>query len=771
MIADTRRRASIGGCHERPEGNDASASKAMQQRMRRVAGVAAMSVVAGAGSLALSPAVAESGGVIIVTAQKREQTLQEVPFSIDVIGGQKLDVLSAAGEDILFLSGRTPSLYAEASSGRIFPRFYIRGLGNTDFDLNANQPVSLVYDDIVLENPILKGFPVFDLDRIEILRGPQGSLFGRNTPAGVVKFESVKPTDEIEGYARASYGRFDTVDAEAALSGPIAGDRLTGRLSVLVQRRGDFVDNTFGGGEGGFEEYSEFAGRAQILFKPNDRISSLLNIHGRRLDGGSRLFRANVIEPGVGGLVGGFRRNRTAQDATQLLEAYNIGASLKSDIDLGFAVLTSISSYDQVGVKARGDVDGGFGAAFAPPSGPGFIPFPAESADNISDHYQTTGETRLAFEPLADVESTIGVFLFKENLEIENLSFDTLAGGTRNGLAVQDQETFAWAAFGSSSWRATEQLSLTGGVRISGEYKDFKAERLVGPFGAPPLGPIELEIDDALIVSGDFSVNYQVAEGFSAYARYARGFRAPNVQGRIVFGDAVTVADTETINSYEAGVKTTFWKGRGRVNASGYVYRTTDQQLTAVGGAGNFNQLLNADAVSGYGFEFDAALGPAKGLDLTAGLSLNETEIRDADLEVGVCGAPCAVLDPINPTTGNALIDGNQLPQAPRWIVSATARYGAPVRGGRGEAFIFTDWYYRGRINFFLYDSVEFQDRDLVEGGVRVGYAHDGGRWELAAFGRNILNDVSIEGAIDFNNFSAFVNEPPSWGVEFLKRF
>ena len=713
----------------------------------------------------------EVDDIVIVTAQKREQNLQDIPFSIDVIAGEALDVISSQGQDILFLAARSPSLYAEASSGRIFPRFYIRGLGNTDFDLNASQPVSLVYDEIVLENPILKGFPVFDLDRIEILRGPQGTLFGRNTPAGVVKFESAKPTETFEGYGRVSYGRFDTVDAEGAVSGPIAGDVLTARLSALYQRREDFVDNTFTlGGEEGFEEFSEFAGRLQFFFKPNDRVSTLLNIHGRKLDGGSRLFRANVIEPAEGGLVDGFDRRETAQDATQILESFNIGASLKTEIALSFGDLVSVTGYEKVGVTARGDVDGGFGAVFAPPSGPGFIPFAAESADNITGHDQFTQEVRLNF-PVGDrIDATLGGFLFYENLEIANFSFDTLAGGAVNGFATQDQETLAWALFGSADWRLSNRLTVTTGLRLSGEDKDFSTERLIGPFGAPPLGPIVRNLNDT-VVTGDISATYDLTNDFSVYARYARGFRAPNAQGRIVFGDFVTVADTETVNSYEAGFKSAFWDGRGRFNAAGFYFRTIDQQLTAVGGAGNFNQLLNADSVVGYGFEIDAALSPAERLDITAGMSLNETEIRDSDLEAGVCGAPCTVLDPINPATGNALIDGNPLPQAPRYIANATLRYGVPVRGGRGEIFVFTDWAYRSRINFFLYESVEFQSDGFAEGGLRVGYADAQGRYEIAAFGRNITNAEAIEGAIDFNNFSAFVNDPATWGVELTTRF
>lgn len=732
---------------------------------------AVLSLVAfyGTTALAQTPFAQVDPDEIIVTAQKRAQDIQDVPLAVDVLRGQALDVLSSSGEDILFLSGRTPSLYAESSSGRTFPRFYIRGLGNTDFDLNANQPVSLVYDDIVLENPILKGFPVFDLDRVEVLRGPQGTLFGRNTPAGAIKFESAKPTDVFEGYGRLSYGRFDKVDAEGAISGPLS-ENVNARLSGLYQTQDDYIDNSFAGGETGFEEFEEFAGRLQLAYTPKDGVDFLLNLHGRSLDGGSRVFRANVIEAGTGNIVSDFDRFETAQDATQVLNVENIGVSFKADIALGGGVLTSVTGFETVSIEARGDVDGGFGASFEPPSGPGFIPFSAESADNINDHVQYTQELRYLFNPTTDITTTLGAFAFYENLGIENFSYDTLSGGTVNGLAIQNQETTAWALFASSEWRLTKALTATGGLRLSGEDKDFTASRLIGPFGAPPLGPITRELNDT-VLSGDFALGYQVNDAVNVYGRYARGFRAPNVQGRIVFGDAVTVADTETIDSLEAGVKTRFFDNKARVNLATFFYETQDQQLTAVGGAGNFNQLLNADTVRGFGFEVDARYDPTDHIALTAGFSYNDTEIRDADLEVGVCGAPCTVLDPTNPLTGNALIDGNSLPQAPRYIANATARYGLPIQSGDGELYVFGDIYHRSKINFFLYDSVEFQDDQLIEVGLRAGYVNSAKGYELSVFGRNLFDDVSIEGAIDFNNFSGFVNEPPQWGVEFMKRF
>src|SRR5690606_26368190 len=142
---------------------------------------------------------------------RKVEDAKAVPIAVSVIDSDRLDIAGSGGEDIRFLASRLPSLNIESSFGRAFPRFYARGLGNTGFDLNASQPVSLVYDEVVLENPILKGFPAFDLDQVELLRGPQGTLFGRNTPAGVVKFNSALPDEVFGGYAQIAAARFDSV--------------------------------------------------------------------------------------------------------------------------------------------------------------------------------------------------------------------------------------------------------------------------------------------------------------------------------------------------------------------------------------------------------------------------------------------------------------------------------------------------------------------------------------------------------------------------------
>ena len=720
---------------------------------------------------ALTPAHAQTVlDEVVTTAQKREQNLQDVAQSVDIVRGDELDAIRGGAEDIMFLSARVPSVYAEGSFGRTFPRFYIRGLGNTDFDLNANGPVSMVLDDVVLENPILKGFPVFDTERVEVLRGPQGTLFGRNTPAGVIKFESARPTQEREGYLKASYGRFQTGTLEGAVSGGLS-DTVSGRVSALYQTRDAYVDNVAPAGpEEDFEGFDEIAGRAQLLIEPvGEDLEILLNIHGRSLNGGSRTFRANAIQQGTGGLVPGFDRFTAQADAPQILDVRNFGGSVKIDAGWGEGTLTSVSAFETVSIDARGDVDGGFGAGFLGLSSPGFIPFPAESQDNITDHLQFTQELRYNVDLGDQWNVTLGGFYFSEQLEIESLSFDTLFTGGVNGRAVQDQQTDALAFFTSAEYAVTDRLTATGGLRLTVEDKDFTAFRTLGPFGSGTLDPINRDLS-ATVLSGDFTLDYAINDDVSVYGRYARGFRSPNVQGRIVFGDIVTVADTEFIDSFEAGFKSTILGGRGVLNGTAYYYDTQDQQVTAVGGAGNFNQLFNADSVVGYGVEIDAFLNPTDFLELTAGFSYNDTEIDDPDLEVGICGSPCTVLDPINPVTGNAQIDGNPLPQAPKYIANATARFGLPVGDGF-EAFVLGDIAHRSQVNFFLYESAEFRSEALTEIGLRGGIGSLDGNWEVAGYVRNLTGETALEGGVDFNNLTGFLNEPSTYGVELTTRF
>jgi iron complex outermembrane receptor protein len=741
----------------------------------RTAGALSALIFAGCASQAAAATAAASADTtadnavapITVTATREATDMQKVPLAMSAVHGELLDVIASGGDDIRMLSSRVPSLTLESSFGRTFPRPYIRGLGNTDFDLNASQPVSFVYDDVVLENPILKGIPLFDIDQVEVLRGPQGTLFGRNTPAGVLKFDSVKPSEDFKGYGDVSYASLGTVNAEGAVGGAITPGVLMGRISGLYQHRNNWITNDFDGKKeaGGYDEY---AVRGQLLWTPTANFSALLNFHHMHLNGSPQIFRANIITPGTDDIVPGFQRDHIDQDAASrsFQHVNGTGGSVNLTYDFGGGMkLTSITAYEHVHTLSHGDIDGGFGAAFAPPSGPGLIPFPSESADGLPKHHQISEEIRLAGDATPKLHYQVGGFYFYESVNINSFDYNTLAGGALDGVASQHQITKSWALFGTANYKVTDQFTVTAGLRYTNDTKNFEASQTISPIGAPPTGVLRAnpKSDD---VSFNVSADYQINDDISVYGRIAKGYRAPSIQGRLLFGSTISVANKETLYSYEMGLKSYLFDHRLRANIAAFDYEVDNLQVTAVGGGANFNRLLNAKHAQGYGFEADLEAKPIDHLQLTSGISYNHTELQDPNLTTQICNL-CHVTDPVS--GGLASLNGNPLPNAPQWIASVTARYGVPF--GDGEFFAFTDWSYRSRVSFFLYQSQEFQSPNRVEGGIRVGYSHKGGQWEAAFFGRNITNDVSLEGAIDFDNLTGFVNDPRTWGVELKTKF
>ena len=259
---------------------------------------------------------------------------------------------------------------------------------------------------------------------------------------------------------------------------------------------------------------------------------------------------------------------------------------------------------------------------------------------------------------------------------------------------------------------------------------------------------------------------YKFTPDVSVYARIAEGFRGPSIQGRnTAFFSPPSVATSETNLSYETGWKSELLGNTLRLNGAVFTYTVDHIQLTAVGGAGNLVQLINADKGKAYGFEVDAEYHPIQNLVFTGGFSYNHTRIDDPRLAVGIC-AQCTITDPTvtNASGTFALINGNPFPNAPETTADFTARYAIPIGAG-GELFAFTDWAYQGKTNIFLYQSVEFHTDHQFEGGLKLGYARSNGAYELALFVRNITDEDNIKGAIDFNNNTAFVNDPRIIGV------
>ena len=757
-------------------------------------GVALGSVLCGSAAFAQdaapvqTQAAPEEGlGDIVVTAERRSENLQKVPLSVGVASGDALRTYTSGGDDtLLALSGRVPGLYVESTTGRIFPRFYIRGLGNIDFYLGASQPVTIIQDDVILEHVVLKSNPVYDVRQVEVLRGPQGSLFGRNTTAGIIKFDTIKPSNDFESRASASVGSYNSVNLDAGVGGPLIKDLLSIRLSTLIQHRENYVDNRFAGvsadntatprkdAMGGFDDRNV---RVQLALTPGERFTLDLSGHARWYDGTSTLFHRGALKKGSNDVSAEPRNVVSYDEANDNPQSYNTyGGSARATYDFGPAALTSITAYETTSGFSRGDTDGGAAANFPVGGQPnGF----GQSQGQIRDLDQWSQEVRLAGTPGGRFNWQVGGLYFdtRDITDFYQRGF-FLTGTARNPnnwVRLHNVNT-SWAGFGQVSYELVDKLTLTVGGRITEDKKRTQllktADTAAGVVTYRGRTDVTLK---ATKPSWDASLLYQASPDVSLYTRVAEGFRGPTIQGRsAVFNSDFTTAKSETILSWEGGVKSRLLNNTLSLNATVFAYRVKDIQLNGNDVNGN-GVLFNADKADAYGMEAEANWKPVPNLTLGAGLSLLHSRIRDKNVYAQVCilngVVVCTVGDPTIKVGANtfAQIDGNPLPNAPEYNVDLTARYDQPLGNG-GRAFIAGDFNIQGYTQFVLYKTKEFTANGNFEGGLKVGYAAPDDAYEFAVFARNITGEENLKGVIE-NYMAAVFNEPRIIGVSLSGKF
>ncbi len=414
--------------------------------------------------------------------------------------------------------------------------------------------------------------------------------------------------------------------------------------------------------------------------------------------------------------------------------------------------LTSISGYEYTHGFSRGDIDGGNMV-----TGPGFIPFPSDTQDGLDYLHQWTQELHLASNSQSPWFWQVGAFWFDTDYQDRTNPFFIPPTLVR-------QTNTSYALFGQTSYQVTDRLKLTGGIRWTSDVKGMTAS---GGAITPITTPVRLSGDN---ISWDISADYLLTDTAKLYARAATGFRAPSIQGRnlaFTFGTPVagrdySTARSETITSYEVGVKTELFNHSLRLNADGFTYYIRNMQFSAIGGGSNSVILKNARAGLAYGLETDAEWAATDNLVFTAGASWTHTEIRDPNLQTAIC-AQCTVTNTV--VGGNAVLNGNPFPQAPDYQLSLTARYDYPLDNG-GTLFAYTDWWWQGYTNFFLYKSLEFHTNGNYEGGLRLGYIFPDKRFQVAGYVRNLTNRPNLQGGIDFNNNTGFVSDPRVFGIE-----
>jgi iron complex outermembrane receptor protein len=743
-----------------------------------MAGVVLSSSAARAQTAAAAPAPAAASTddtsakvpEVVVTATRRVEKDQDVPVSTAVLTPTDINQIFDAGGDIRALAAQVPSLNIESSNGRTFPRLYIRGYGNTDFTSFASQPVSLVYDDVDQENPALKGFPIFDVADVEVLRGPQGTLFGRNAPAGVVNVQSAKPVlGQFSETVSASDGTYNTANFTTVLNAPI-NDQVAMRFSAQEQHRDSWVHNLApDASTDNLEGYDDFGARIQLLYQPDSDFSALFNFHGRSLAGSARLFRADIIEPGTDDLVPGFDPSKFYAAGKNTQAYSSVGGSARLTWNLGNISIFSITGFEKImNYFTEGDIDGGYftsAGGFPTATGKNGVTvsdlFPVETAGGISNHIQLTQEVRAQSNYSGPLNWQGGVYFFYEDVTAPDWDFDptgTYVTDDNFSRQINDAE----AAFVSVDYKPIKTLEFRAGARYTNDYKKFA---VVSAFNQSFANTLDHALGDN--ISWDVSGTYTVLPDINLYSRVATGFRAPSF-GAPSADEGIQIAKAETNTSGEVGVKSFLFDRRVKFDFDIYYYLVKNQQLTAVGGAVDTTLLLNAKQTVGDGAElaFEWRLTPRLVFDLAA--SYNFTRIEDPNISTAVC-AQCTVTNVIN-AQGNAELNGNPLPQAPKYVYDPALTYSYPLAQGN-ELFFSGNAAYRSTVNFFLYQSVEFRGAPFTNVGLRAGYRWNYGRYEVAAYCSNCLNQIRLTGGIDFDNLTGFINDPVIAGVQFSGKF
>ncbi|HCF1525279.1 TonB-dependent receptor [Pseudomonas aeruginosa] len=642
---------------------------------------------------------------VVVTAQKREETVQEVPSSISVLSGDKIrdNSLQSANEVTQFI----PNASAGTTEGHGRPRWWIRGLGTGDQGANTVSPVGIYVDDVYIANISATGFPLFDQERIEVLRGPQGTLWGKNTTAGAINFISRKPAFDPSGYLKAGVGDYADRVLEGAVSDALIDDRLAARLSFRYQARDGYNDNLADGNDSGALE--DDAARLQFLARINDDLDANLNLHARSYHdtGGYSTVSYGLRPDGTNqfGYSIDPEKGKVNYNAKYEVDIDQIGSSLNLTWQLGNLALTSITAFEHFTRDGFSDSDN--------------TPLELQRGYSYADSKQWSQEFRLASPREDRLNWVLGFHYFKEDLESESANAaltNPYIPRAYNNISY-DQGTESYALFGSSTYNFTDDFAVTAGLRWTRERKDIDLTRLqnqgqanfagddwwkIGSVTSPLV--VNAVQDDSNTWSDytyDLTPEYRLSDNARVYFRYAYGFRSGGYNTGAVSQATVATVDPEYLTSYELGFKSEWFDGRLNANAALFYYDYEDIQLNIVTAVNNqtVSRLANGAEGEAYGAEFELEAIPVENLHVNFALGLLHTEFTDY-------------------TSGPNDYSGNKFVRAPNVSAVIGADYRIPLDIG-GALILGTDWNTRSRQYFFSND----QSQNMRSGGYTLGNA------------------------------------------------
>ena len=690
-------------------------------------------VLAAGASFVSSPASAQTAaddeglGDIVVTATRSAESLSKVAASISAVSA---DDLSAGGiKDVASLSSAIPNLSVGDQFG--VNRIFIRGIGLTSIDLGADGGVAFLQDGAQIARPAAQLSGFYDLERVEVLRGPQGTLYGRGATAGAINLITKRPSDTLDGYARISYGNYDAIALEGAVGGPISGDRLMVRVAGKYDRRDGYGKNLFTGKD--IDNRDAYAFRGSLLAKAGENVEILLSgeyFHEDDSNYAFHYFGPTVApENALGSLLGGqslFTFAASQGKTASLRDIYSDqeplnkrhGSSFTGTIDWtpGDWNVKSITSYHNFVRFNRDDLDASNVNMFG--------------QNNYDERSNSFSQEFVGTYKGEKFDLLVGAMYFDEELfgsvrvPLTNLailfnlpantfdSFNYLQSGTVN---IQ-----AYGAYAQGSFALSDKLKLAAGGRFSHEKR-----KGVGSFeflGAVPTD--KSKSWDAFTPT--VSLNYQANDNTLAYATVTRGFKS----GVINVGSRNDVINPEFVWSYELGLKTTSSDNKLQANVAAFYMDYSDLQVGFVD-ASSVVTTVNAASARNYGLEVELRARPAPGLTLEVfGTYLNA---KYREFVSGDYRQAFAQVD----------LAGNRLSNAPEFSFRAGGDYDIPI-GGSGKLNLRADINWQDRVYFTEFNNADATQAPyaLINAGLKYTSADD--RWTIDVWGRNLANKLVL---------------------------
>lgn len=745
------------------------------------AGVIAVSL-AGFSAHAQSSAAGATGreDEIVVTARRRAESLQDVPVAVSAFDEDRLTELQA--DNLSGIQYATPNLYfdqGDASNAVI----YLRGIGQNDSLAFADAGVGVYVDDVFIARSQAAFLELFDVERVEVLRGPQGTLYGRNTIGGAVKFVSTTPPDEFKAYLEAGGGNFDFATVKGSIGGPIAPGVLRGKAAFSFARRDGFNTNAQTGEDDG--DIATFSGRGALFYTPSETLEFLLSVDGKidRPD----TSRSPVRETSITGAPDpvGAPSNlvvfpasndpfRVDVNANGLSDLSGFGASLTSRLKANETLtFESITSYRSLDFDLNLDTDGS--------------PLPVLDILLIQDQFQVSQELRAIYDNGGSLNLTGGLYYFHDDdvtfSGVDNgaatiFGFPVLAFGfPSSALAETIQITNSYAAFADASLALTDRIDVSAGLRYT--YEERRSGRRFESFFDPAVSTIRNTppfLQGAGVagtpVSGDAdfdaftpkaSISYKASEDALLYATVSRGFKSGGFDGRATSDFGFQSFAPEFVWSYEGGLKTSWFDGALIANAAYFYNDYTDLQVTSFGAdpiTGVFvSQFTNAAEARIQGVELELFLEPNDRLSITGSVGWLDAEYKEFDILVsGV------VTD----------VSSRPLVNSPRWNASLGATYEQPI-GASLIAVAHVDGAYRGDHAVEITASPALNQERFGLLNAFVALKAESGRWELRGGVKNATNEAIRVQGFNLSEFPGvelgFYTAPRTYDARLILRY